>query len=991
MNIRILPLSLRTARRCCAPAVLLLLLTCTVFAADDTANQSHAAKSAPATAAAPAIVKRPLRHSDYDGWRSILSPSISPDGRFVVYGLYPEEGDGEVVVRDLQSGKEYRQSAGQRPAPPKPNYASAEEEPPQQPKVTVTFTADNQWVAFSTFPAKADVDKAKRAKKGDEPPRGGMVIVNLLTGAATRYERIKSFQTAEEVTAAGPFVVFLREPEKRAATASDDGNPPAPSREKKKQYGGELVFHNLRSGEELKFADVTEFQVAKDGSGFAYAVASRDESKNGVYALFAEMAHVPAAVISGPGRYLKLAFDEQQKQLAFLSDRDEAGSKRPRLKLYLWQRGTPEARALASADTPGMKSGYLISDKGSITFSRDGQHVFFGCAPAPVETDLNIPDADKVSMDLWHWKDDYIQPMQKVRAEMERSRSYRAVYHVSENKLVQLADESMPEITPSDDGLWAIGSDDRDYRRMVEYDTRYADAYLVNTLTGERKLLVKKVEGRVTWSPGGKYALYFDGKDWVTLSVPEATHTVLTTKAGVNFYREDIDTPSVPPPYGNAGWTKDGKYVLLYDKFDVWRVTPDGAEAVNLTGGAGRKTNVAFRYVKLDKDAKDPDAKWIDSAAPLLLRGENEDTRDTGFYRVSINGGEPQKLILQPRSFSTPVKAKHADVMLVTASRFDEFPDLQVTDSSFKSLKKISDANPQRKELLWGTAELIRFRNTDGVPLQATLYKPENFDPHKKYPMLVYIYEKLSQNVNQFVDPKPGHSINVTYYVSNGYLVLEPDIVYTIGYPGQSALKCVLPAIDTVSAMGFVDEKNIGIQGHSWGGYQIAYMVTQTNRFKAAEAGAPVSDMISAYDGIRWGPGLPRQFQYEHTQSRIGGTLWEEPMRYIANSPIFQADRVDTPLMILANDADDAVPWYQGIEYFLALRRLGKEVYMFTYNGEPHHLDRRPNQKDYTVRMQQFFDHFLKGAPAPEWMKTGVPYLQRDAEKERMKDETGVY
>jgi dipeptidyl aminopeptidase/acylaminoacyl peptidase len=244
--------------------------------------------------------------------------------------------------------------------------------------------------------------------------------------------------------------------------------------------------------------------------------------------------------------------------------------------------------------------------------------------------------------------------------------------------------------------------------------------------------------------------------------------------------------------------------------------------------------------------------------------------------------------------------------------------------------------------------------------------------------MLVYIYEKLTQNLNHFVDPKPGHSINISYYVSNGYLVLTPDIVYTTGYPGQSALKCVLPAVQAVVDRGYVDEKAIGIQGHSWGGYQIAYMVTQTNRFRAVEAGAPVANMISAYDGIRWGTGLPRQFQYERTQSRIGGSIWQYPQRFIENSPIFSADRVQTPVMILCNDADDAVPWYQGIEFYLALRRLGKEVYLFDYNGEPHHLNKRPNQKDYTIRMQQYFDHYLKGAPAPEWMEKGVPYLERD-------------
>ncbi len=315
---------------------------------------------------------------------------------------------------------------------------------------------------------------------------------------------------------------------------------------------------------------------------------------------------------------------------------------------------------------------------------------------------------------------------------------------------------------------------------------------------------------------------------------------------------------------------------------------------------------------------------------------------------------------------------------LLTEQTFNEFPDLVTSDGTFKELRKVSNANPQKAQLLWGTSELIHFKNADGVALSGSLYKPENFDPNKKYPMMVYIYEKLTQNVNHFVNPAPGTSINVSYYVSNGYLVLEPDIVYVTGYPGQSALKCVLPAIQSVVDRGFVDEKAIGIQGHSWGGYQIAYMVTQTNRFRAVAAGAPVVDMISAYDGIRWGTGITRQFQYERTQSRIGGSIWQYPTRFIENSPIFWADRVQTPVMILQNDGDTAVPWYQGLEFFLALRRLGKEVYLFNYNGQPHGLSDRADQKDYTIRLQQYFDHYLKGAPAPDWMEKGVPYLERE-------------
>ena len=374
----------------------------------------------------------------------------------------------------------------------------------------------------------------------------------------------------------------------------------------------------------------------------------------------------------------------------------------------------------------------------------------------------------------------------------------------------------------------------------------------------------------------------------------------------------------------------------------------------------------------------------------MTLRAESEVTRESGFYRVSpTSAAAPQRLLWGAKNYRYVARAKDADVLLITSSRFDEFPDLQVTDSTFAAPKKASDGASQLGAFLWGTSELVGFRSADGAALSAALYKPAGFDPAKKYPLLVYIYEKLSQEVHSFVAPRPGTSISISQYVSNGYVVLTPDIVYTIGAPGQSALRCVLPAIQAVVDKGFIDEARIGIQGHSWGGYQIAYMLTQTTRFRAAEAGAPVANMTSAYSGIRWGSGMPRQFQYEKTQSRIGPALYDDPLTYIANSPVFHIRGVRTPLLILHDDADDAVPWYQGIELFLALRRTGKEAYLMNYNGELHGLRRRPNQMDYSIRMKQFFDHFLKDAPAPEWMTQGVPFIEREEEKERFQKAAG--
>lgn len=286
------------------------------------------------------------------------------------------------------------------------------------------------------------------------------------------------------------------------------------------------------------------------------------------------------------------------------------------------------------------------------------------------------------------------------------------------------------------------------------------------------------------------------------------------------------------------------------------------------------------------------------------------------------------------------------------------------------------------KDFLWGSVELVKWTSIDNIPLEGLLYKPEGFDPHKKYPMIVYFYEKSSDGLFQHWAPEPLRStIDRSVYTSNGYLVFVPDIVYKIGFPGESAHNCIMPGVTSLIAKGFVDEKNIGIQGHSWGGYQAAYLVTRTNLFKACEAGAPVSDMISAYGGIRWGTGLSRMFQYEQSQSRIGGTLWEKPLLYIENSPLFFADKIQTPMLLMANDNDSAVPWYQGIEFYMALRRLNKPVWMLNYNGEPHWPVKRENKMDFQIRMMQFFDHYLKGAPMPPWMKDGVPAIEQGINK----------
>ncbi len=972
--------------------------------------------------------KRPLHHRDYDGWNSIQTQVLSRDGKFLAYALFPEDGDGQLVVRNIATGKEVRENAGS--PPPAQDNTDTEAGAGQQGAVRtirITFTHDNRFVVASAFPAKADTDKARKDRKpAAEMPKNSMLIVDLSAMSVSRVADVASFQVPENGES---FVAYLKGPKANAATTpaaegnedgalsygrasnvewgySDQGRGGRGGQAggggrggRRNEYGSDLMIRDLRSAssKERTVEDVTEFSIAKDAKTLVYAVASRKDETNGVYSIVPGNDAAANTLLAGKGKYSKITWDSNQRQMAFLSTHDG-----PTYKAYLWNRSGAPVEAV-STSTPGFKSGYGILERGQINFSRDGSRLFVSSAPldqiAALDKESSATPAaaaaggdDKVIADLWSWKDDYVQPMQKVRAAQERARSYRGVLNIATKQFVQVSDPTMNGLTPSDDGRVAMGTDDREYRHMVDYDGTYNDVYFVDTATGARKLALKQFKGGgggggrggggLQFSPDGKYVLAFKDKKWWSVESTSGKMTDLSGKIPAVFFNEEHDTPDEPPSYGSGGWTKDGKWALIYDMYDVWAVAPDASASRKLTNG--RASKLQFRVARLD--APDPEEdRGVDPTKPLLFRVENVETRDSGYYSLaSMERGEPQKLLMGPKNYRALGKAKDADVVMMTATTFHDQPDIQITDSSFKGMKKVTDANPQQAQLLWGTGELVSYRNADGVPLQAALYKPENFDPKKKYPMMIYIYERLSQSVNNFVRPGPGTSINISYYVSNGYLVLTPDIIYTTGHPGQSALKCVLPAVQAMVDKGFVNRDAIGIQGHSWGGYQTAYLLTQTGLFKAAEAGAPVVNMISAYDGIRWGTGLPRQFQYEKTQSRIGGSIWEYPLRFVENSPIFMVDRITTPVMILENDGDDAVPWYNGLEFFLSLRRLGKEVYLWNYNGEAHGLRKRPTQKDYTVRMQQFFDYFLKGSDKPDWMTHGIPYNDRESEKEKI-------
>ncbi|WP_155121570.1 prolyl oligopeptidase family serine peptidase [Bryobacter aggregatus] len=866
-----------------------------------------------------------MSYADTDAWKSISGQKISPNAKFLAYGLFPQEGDGNVVIRNLDTGAELYEPAGARPAPPAPD--PERETPLPQRTTQITFSNDSRFVAFTTFPNQEELKK-----KASEQSKGGLVLVDTATMTPQRFTEIKNYQLPAE----SGILAFLKDNKEKT-----------------------LTVLRLNGNQQKTIPGVVDYTLSKDGQTLVYATA------DAVLAMTTtNWEGNPLELLNAKGKYSKLTWDEKQSQLAFLGNDT----------VYLWDRKPGAARVAVSNSSPGLGAGFKLTEKGTLSFSRDGAHLFFPTA-------LNRPrpkpeDGEKANYDLWHWKDESIQPMQKMRIGADRARNYRAVLHLAENRVLQLANLEVQEITPNENGQYAFGLDDRAYRSITEYDTKYADQYLINTLTGERKLLGKQRSGNYSWSPDGKYGLRFDSKDWLCLNVATGQESNLTAGLNANFYNEDYDAPGKPGAYGAGGWSRDGKYVLLYDRFDVWQNAPDGRQAKNLTDGVGRKRAIQFRIVRPETEER---PEGFDPAKPLLLRAESIETRETGFFIDTIDGtAEPRQLIWSNKNFTAPVKAKNADVFLLTQSSFREYPDLTLTNSDMRTFQKVSDANPQIAGFNWGNSELMNFRSNDGQALKAAVYKPEDFNPTKKYPLLIYIYERLSQNVNTFAEPRPTNSINIPIYVSNGYIVLTPDISYRVGYPGDSAMNCVLPAIQKLIEEGYIDETRIGIQGHSWGGYQIAYMVTRTNLFKAAAPGAIVANMFSAYNGIRWGPGIPRQFQYERTQSRIGGTPWQYPLRFIENSPVFRADQVKTPLLMMHNDADDAVPWYQGIEFYLSLRRLNKEVYMFNYNGEPHNLRIRANQKHYSARLKEFFDYNLMSQPKPEWMEKGRSFLEKE-------------
>ncbi|MEX2282024.1 MAG: prolyl oligopeptidase family serine peptidase [Gemmatimonadota bacterium] len=955
--------------------------------------------------------KRPLRQADWDRWRSVGAASLSADGKWVAYTQNPRVGDGDFVVRSTTGTTEYHVNLG---------YTNRENNTPGGERgraggggggggrggrggggggAAGPFSADAKYafVMVSALP-KVQVDSAERAnagrgragRAGGGGAAGGantpssLRIIRLADGNIETVAGARSFRIPE---ASSKWLVYspganASDPDSTAAGGQGTGRAGRGGQGggggggagiggvTRRTYGSAIVLRNLDTGAEERLSDVASYTFDDSAKVLAYTVTSRDSTKDGVFIRDLN-AGTTKTVLSGPGNYRGFTFDRTQQQFVFATDREDFGKPEARLTVYHGTVRTGTAQPVLNSTA--LPTNMRFPDNFAANFTRAGNAITVSIAPPAEEAVPADSLTGKARFDLWHWKDKQIQPTQLVQVNQARNRTYQALLNLSTKKLTQITTEEFPNLSLSDDARVGLASTSVAYALESTWGAGGNDVNVVDPVAGTRKEIAKKITGQAQLSVGSKYVLYYDNTHWFAHNIATGKTVDITAPVtGVHFEQETFSRPDDPSAWGVAGWTRDDRSVLVYDRFDIWELDPNGVRpAVVLTDSLGRRENMTLRLINLDNDE---DERYVDTSKPLWLSAFDEDSKESGFYRGRLDARRsPEKVVMAPVRFGNPTKAKNADVYMATKSTFVDFPNLYVGPNLASLNTKVSDANPWQSEYSWGTAELVEWLSDDGIPRQGVLYKPDNFDPTKKYPMITYFYEDLSDGLYSYIAPNGGTSVNITHYVSNGYLMFEPDIHYEMGHPGASAMKSILPGVHKLIERGYVDPKRLGLQGHSWGGYQIAYMITQTGLFAAAEAGAPVSNMTSAYGGIRWESGINRAGQYETGQSRIGKSIWEGLPLYLENSPLFSLDRVKTPLLILHNDLDGAVPWYQGIELYIGMRRLGKEAYLFNYNNELHGISGRANQKDWAMRMQQFFDAKLKGTPPPDWMVNGIP------------------
>lgn len=869
-----------------------------------------------------------LTVDDLVTWQRITDREISDNGKWVACKMEPWEGDATVYLYAAQ---------GQETA----TFSPADK---------FAFSASSGYLVVTQTPGKSTVDSLKVLKtKEDKMPMNTLVIYSV-AGKKETIDSLKTFKLADEAD----WIAYQRG-----------------------RKDSTLYVRSLDGSKTFQFPTVTDFQFAKKSGMLYYTSAAEGEA--GIFTLNPEKGS-PALIKEGKGVFKQTTFDEKGERLAFLYCADKDSSYKA-LSLWLSEHNAP-AKEIATRGNKAFPAEWVINENGMLQFSKSASRLFFGTSPEPRQKDTTQLAENRPNVQVWSWDEPVQYTVQNYNKEKDLKKSYQAVYNLGNGSIFQLANEELPNIQLGNEGdaPLALLSTSRPYSLSSMWEARTrSDYYTVSLDNGERKQIAQADYGRFRLSPQGKYAYWYGETDscWYTIALAEGKRYRLTTPESFPAWDEENDVPNHPYAHGAAGWTANDQNLLIYDRYDIWKFDPTAATSpINLTVN-GRKEKLSYRLEQLDKEAR-----FIDLGKPQLLKGFNETTKGYGFYNARLSAPAAPKTLLAGNYMLRSInKAKNTDDVIYTMETFQQYPDIHYSTLAFKKSVQLTHGDKQQEGFIWGTAELVSWISLDGRPLEGVVYKPANFDPNKKYPMMVNFYERNSETLYNYRMPEPHRStIDYHLYNSNEYVIFNPDIRYVDGYPGESCYNCLMPGITMMIAKGYINEKGIGAQGHSWGGYQVAYLATRTNLFSAIESGAPVVNMFSAYGGIRWGSGMARSFQYEHTQSRLGATPWSSPLRYLENSPLFTMDKVQTPILIMHNDADGHVPWYQGIEYFVAMKRLGKPCWLLNYTGEPHWPMHMANRIDFQRRMFQFFNHYLKNQKMPKWMSEGVPAVEQPFE-----------
>lgn len=883
--------------------------------------------------------KKPLTFEDYEKWNRIVRAGISPDGQWVAYAQQPNGGDDKLFITNIQTDSLHTI-----------DYAN-----------NAVFSEDGKWAAYLVSVSKKE---AKKLRDGRKEVPSTAVLLNLHTGEKEQFEGVNRMDFA---TDSRHFVLHRRK-------AEDD---------KSKHSGSDLLVKNLHNKQLLNLGNVSAYAFNKLGSLLAYTVDAHGSVGNGLYLVDLNTFNI-RMLDAENATYSQLTWDDalanrnewkaKGTRLAVLKGNtaDSLTHRENKLVLITGLGSKDEKKVVyAQTDLNGFPAEMIISENGNLRWSDNGNTVFFGIRKQ--EPKLTLSRDTTPNVDVWHWKDEMIQTVQMRRANMLRRMTYTSAIQLGNGQFTRLTDDNLRNVQLTKHAQYVVGRNDRAYITDVNWGESPADLYRVDLRTGEQKQFASTISRSLGSSPDGRYFLYFDEEHLQVYDLEKDVVTNISAAAPVNFADKDHPYPNANPSYGYAGWTKDQKHVIVNHLYDLWLLALDGSKAQNLTAGFGDAEEIRLRYVRLD-----PQEEYIDTKQELLLSAYGEWTKKTGYFRLKA-GEKPREIIYEDRSYGRISKALHADQLLYTVQSFTEFPDYHVSAADFKNVRQVSDANPQQEEYAWGERVLVDYTNSKGERLQGTLALPANYQPGKKYPMIVYFYEKMSQNHHMYSAPVYDDRPHVSYYASNGYLVLQPDNVYEEGRPGTSALDCITSAVQAVIDLGYADPARIGLQGHSWGGYQSSFILTQTDMFACVVTGAPPTNLESFYNNIYGSTGTNHHGITEIGQLRMGRnvTPWSNREAYQRENPTFHADKITTPFLILHGTADGAVDWFQGMEFFNATRRLGKEVIFLSYPGEGHHLEVEANQKDFQLRMKQYFDVYLQDASAPKWMTDGIPNLEK--------------